>query len=484
MTKPVVTRFAPSPTGYLHIGGARTALFNWLYARHTGGTFLLRIEDTDRERSTQAAVDAILDGLTWLELGWDGEPLSQFARAARHAEVARELLARGKAYRCYLTPSELEAMQKAIAAERELARQEKRAPRGPQTIQSPWRDRDPEQAPAGVPPVLRLRAPREGETVIDDRVQGRVVVPNTQLDDMIILRSDGTPVYNHAVVVDDHDMGVTHVIRGVDHLTNAARQVQIYRAMGWEVPVFAHVPLIHGPDGAKLSKRHGALGIEAYRAMGYLPAGLRNYLARLGWSHGDDEIFSTEQMTEWFDIDDINKAPGRLDLAKLADVNGHYLRASSNAELLRRTRDYLAEAEGGSELAARIETVGWDRFALALPTLKGRAKTLKELVDGAAYVIAARPLSLDEKAEKALDPAARTTLAKLLPQLEAVADWQVPALEAVVRDFAEGAGQKLGNVAQPLRAALTGRAVSPPVFDVMAVLGRDEALSRIRDQAG
>ena len=483
MTKPVVTRFAPSPTGYLHIGGARTALFNWLYARHTGGKFLLRIEDTDHERSTDAAVKAILDGLAWLELEWDGEPLHQFARAQRHRAVAEELLAAGKAYRCYLTPNELEAMQKAIFAERELAKQEKRPPRGPQTIQSPWRDRDPGEAPADVKPVLRLRAPREGETVIDDRVQGRVAVPNTQLDDMIILRSDGSPVYNHAVVVDDHDMGITHVIRGVDHLTNAARQAQIYKAMGWDVPIFAHVPLIHGPDGAKLSKRHGALGIEAYRAMGYLPAGLLNYLARLGWSHGDDEIFSTEQMVEWFDIDDINKAPGRLDFAKLADVNGHYVRQASDAELLRRTKDYLAEAEGGPALAAKFEQVGWERFTKALPTLKGRAKTLKELVDGAAYVIATRPLALDDKAQKALDPAARATLAKLLPQLEAAPDWQVPALEAIARGFAEAEGQKLGNVAQPLRAALTGRSVSPPVFDVMAVLGRDEALSRIRDQA-
>jgi glutamyl-tRNA synthetase len=483
MSKPVVTRFAPSPTGYLHIGGARTALFNWLYARHTGGRFLLRIEDTDRERSTEAAVNAILDGLAWLELDWDGEPLYQFARAARHREVAEAMLAKGKAYRCYLSPSELEAMQKAIAAERELAKQEKRPPRGPQTIQSPWRDRDPKEAPAGVAPVLRIRAPREGETVIDDRVQGRVVIPNTQLDDMVILRSDGSPVYNHAVVVDDHDMGVTHVIRGVDHLTNAARQVQIYKAMGWDAPTFAHVPLIHGPDGAKLSKRHGALGIEAYRAMGYLPAGLRNYLVRLGWSHGDDEIFTTDQMVAWFDIDDINKAPGRLDFAKLADVNGHYVRQASDDELVRRTKDYLAEAEGGPALAARFETVGWDRFLRALPTLKGRAKTLKELVDGAAYVIAERPLRLDDKADKALDAAARATLTGLLPQLEAAPDWQVPALEAIVRAFAEASGQKLGTVAQPLRAALTGRAVSPPVFDVMAVLGRDEALSRIRDQA-
>ena len=484
MTQTVVTRFAPSPTGYLHIGGARTALFNWLYARHTGGKFLLRIEDTDRERSTDAAVQAILDGLKWLELDWDGEPLYQFARAKRHAEVAQEMLAHGNAYRCYLTPAELEGMHTAIAAERTLAKEEKRAPRGPQTIQSPWRDRDPKEAPAGVAPVLRLRAPREGETVIEDRVQGRVVVPNTQLDDMVILRSDGTPTYNHAVVVDDHDMGITHVIRGVDHLTNAARQVQIYRAMGWDVPVFAHVPLIHGPDGAKLSKRHGALGIEAYRAMGYLPAGLRNYLVRLGWSHGDDEIFSTEQMIAWFDVDDINKAPARLDFAKLNDVNGHYIREATDAELIERIRAFLPEADGGPEIAAQIEQVGWDKLAAALPTLKTRAKTLKELVDGAGFLLAKRPLALEEKAAQALDAPSRALLAQLLPQLESVADWQVPALEAAVRAFAETAGQKLGKVAQPLRAALTGKAVSPPVFDVMAALGREEALARIRDQAG
>ena len=484
MAQTVVTRFAPSPTGYLHIGGARTALFNWLYARHTGGKFLLRIEDTDRERSTDAAVKAILDGLKWLELDWDGEPLHQFARAKRHAEVAQEMLAQGKAYRCYLTPAELEGMHTAIAAERTLAKEEKRAPRGPQTIQSPWRDRDPKEAPAGVAPVLRLRAPREGETVIEDRVQGRVVVPNTQLDDMVILRSDGTPTYNHAVVVDDHDMDITHVIRGVDHLTNAARQVQIYRAMGWDVPVFAHVPLIHGPDGAKLSKRHGALGIDAYRAMGYLPAGLRNYLVRLGWSHGDDEIFTTEQMIAWFDVDDINKAPARLDFAKLNDVNGHYIREATDAELIQRIRAFLPEADGGPEIAAQIEQVGWDKVAAALPTLKTRAKTLKELVDGAGFLLAKRPLALEEKAAQALDAPSRALLAQLLPQIESVADWQVPALEAAVRAFAETAGQKLGKVAQPLRAALTGKAVSPPVFDVMAALGREEALARIRDQAG
>lgn len=483
MTKPVVTRFAPSPTGYLHIGGARTALFNWLYARHTGGKFLLRIEDTDRARSTESAIQAILDGLKWLELDWDGEPLYQFARADRHREVALKLLSDGKAYRCYLTPQELEAMHKAILDEREAAKAEKRAPRGPQTIQSPWRDRDPADAPADATFAVRLRAPREGETVIDDQVQGRVVVPNTQMDDMIILRGDGTPVYNHAVVVDDHDMGVTHVIRGVDHLTNAARQVMIYSAMGWDLPVFAHVPLIHGPDGAKLSKRHGALGIEAYRQMGFLPAGLRNYLVRLGWSHGDDEIFSTEQAVSWFDIVDINKSPGRLDFAKLADVNGHYIRQASEAELISRIGTMLDETEGGDDIKVRMTDVGEEKLALALPALRERAKTLKDIVDGAHYLLALRPLALDEKAAKLLDPEAKATLAALLPALEAVPSWTAPEIEAAVRTFVDATGAKLGKVAQPLRAAVTGRAVSPPIFDVMAILGKVEALARVAEQA-
>jgi glutamyl-tRNA synthetase len=472
MTKPVVTRFAPSPTGYLHIGGARTALFNWLYARHTGGKMLLRIEDTDRERSTKPAIAAILNGLKWLELDWDGQPLYQFARVERHREVALELLAAGKAYHCYASPDELNQM-------REAARAAGRS----KMYDGRWRDRDPKEAPPGVKPVIRLKAPLDGETVIEDRVQGRVVWQNADLDDMIILRSDGTPVYNHAVVVDDHDMGITHVIRGVDHLTNAARQVQIYKAMGWDLPVFAHVPLIHGPDGAKLSKRHGSPAIETYRAMGYLPAGLRNYLARLGWSHGDDEIFSTEQMIEWFDIDDINKAPGRLDFAKLADVNAHYIRQASPDELLARLRDVLPDSEGGPALAGRIQAVGWDKLAAALPSLQERAKTLKELIDGAGYLLTSRPLALDDKAAKLLDAEARANLAKLLALFEGVADWKAPAIEAVVRDFVSASGLKLGKIAQPLRAALTGSAVSPPVFDVMAVLGRDEALARIRDQA-
>src|SRR5512145_2989499 len=421
---------------------------------------LLRIEDTDKVRSTEGAILAILDGLRWLELNWDGEPVYQLTRAARHREIAEQLLAQGKTYRCYATPEELQAM-------RERARAEGRAP----GYDGTWRHRDPSEAPTGIEPAIRFKAPREGETVIDDKVQGRVVFQNKELDDLVILRSDGTPTYNLSVVVDDHDMGVTHVIRGVDHLTNAARQAQVYKALGWEVPVFAHMPLIHGPDGAKLSKRHGALGVEAYRAMGYLPAGLRNYLARLGWSHGDDEIFSTEQMIEWFEIADVNKAPGRLDFAKLGDVNAHYIRQSSNAELMRRIREFLPETEGGPELAQRFAAAGWDKLEAALPSLKGRAKTLKELVDGAAFLIATRPLSLDDKAAKALDAGARALLAGLLPQLEAAPDWQASALEAVVRAFSEAHGAKLGSVAQPLRAALTGKAVSPPVFDVMAALG-------------
>jgi glutamyl-tRNA synthetase len=471
MTKPVVTRFAPSPTGYLHIGGARTALFNWLYARHTGGKFLLRIEDTDRERSTEPAIAAILNGLKWLELDWDGEPTYQFQRAARHREVALQLLAEGKAYHCYASPQELEEM-----------REKARAAGKSRLYNGLWRDRDAKDAPPGVKPVVRLKAPLDGETVIEDAVQGRVVWQNADLDDMIILRSDGNPVYNHAVVVDDHDMGITHVIRGVDHLTNAARQVQIYKAMGWDLPVFAHIPLIHGPDGAKLSKRHGAPAVEAYRAMGYLPAGLRNYLARLGWSHGDDEIFSTAQMIEWFDIADINKAPGRLDFAKLADVNSHYIKTADNTELLARIRAFLPEAPDGPALVARFEKAGWDRLAAALPSLKERAKTLQELVDGAAYLIAERPLALDDKAAKLLDADARALLGKLTPRMEA-SDWTIIALETAVKAFAEESGLKLGKVAQPLRAALTGRSVSPPVFDVMVVLGREESLARIRDQA-
>jgi glutamyl-tRNA synthetase len=468
----VVTRFAPSPTGYLHIGGARTALFNWLYAKHTGGLFLLRIEDTDRERSTAEAIEAILDGLKWLELDWDGEALYQSKREARHREVAEALLATGNAYRCYLSAEELAAMRAEAEAEKR-----------PLTVRSPWRDRDPGEAPRGAKFAIRLKSPQSGETVVADRVQGEVVFANENLDDLIILRSDGTPTYNLAVVVDDHDMGVTHVIRGVDHLTNAARQTQIYRAMGWDVPVFAHVPLIHGPDGAKLSKRHGALGVEAYRAMGYLPAALRNYLVRLGWSHGNDEIFSTEDMIRWFDLDGIGRSPARFDFAKLEDLNGHYIRQTGDGELLERLRRTLPEMEGGTALAEGFERAGWDKVARAIPSLKQRAKTLKELAVGASYIVATRPLALDEKARGLLEGGSRRMLARLVPELEAVERWEAGALEVAVRDFAEREGLKLGKVAQPMRAALTGRAVSPPVFDVMAVLGREEALARLREQA-
>ncbi|MFN3744950.1 MAG: glutamate--tRNA ligase [Hyphomicrobiaceae bacterium] len=469
----VVTRFAPSPTGLLHIGGARTALFNWLYARHTGGTFLLRIEDTDRERSKPEHVAAIINGLKWLELNWDGEPISQFARVDRHREVALDLLASGRAYNCYLTPDELAAM-------REKAKAEGR----PQVIESPWRDRDPKEAPAGTKPSVRLRTRRDGETVVDDRVQGRVVVPNKDLDDLIILRSDGTPTYNFAVVVDDHDMGITHVIRGVDHLTNAARQTQIYGALGWDVPVFAHVPLIHGPDGAKLSKRHGAEATDAYRAMGYLPEAMRNYLVRLGWSHGDDEIMSTEQLIAWFDLDGIGRSPARFDFAKLADLNGHYIRKASDEALVRRLQEFLEVAEGGAEKLAWLDRDGgWDKLRIALPGLKERAKTLVELIDGAAFLFIERPVSLDEKAARLIDADAKATLAALIPRLEAAPEWTAAALEAEVRSFAEASGAKLGKIAQPLRAALTGRSISPPVFDVMHALGREESLARLKDLA-
>ncbi len=467
----VVTRFAPSPTGMLHIGGARTALFNWLYAKHTGGTFLLRIEDTDRERSKPEHVDAITNGLKWLELNWDGDPLFQFARVDRHREVALGLLASGGAYNCYLTAEELTAM-------REKAKAEGR----PQVIESPWRDRDPKEAPAGVKPSVRLRTRRDGETVVDDKVQGRVVIPNKDLDDMIILRSDGTPTYNFAVVVDDHDMGITHVIRGVDHLTNAARQTQVYLACGWDVPVFAHVPLIHGPDGAKLSKRHGAEATDAYRAMGYLPEAMRNYLVRLGWSHGDDEIISTEQLIEWFDLDNVGRSPARFDFAKLADLNGHYIRKASDDELVRRLKELLAVVDGGVEKLSKLDRDGgWNRLRIALPGLKERAKTLLELVDGAAFLFAERPLSLDEKAAKLMDADAKATLSALIPRLEGATEWTAAALEAEVRSYAETSGAKLGKIAQPLRAALTGRSVSPPVFDVLHALGRDESLARLKD---
>ncbi len=471
MSSSVVTRFAPSPTGYLHIGGARTALFNWLYAKHTGGKMLLRIEDTDRERSSEAAVAAILDGLRWLGLDWDGDAVSQFERAPRHREVAEELVAKDKAYYCYASPAELEEM-------REMARAEGRPPR----YDGRWRDRDPKEAPAGIKPVIRIKAPQDGETLVRDQVQGDVRFPNKDLDDFIILRSDGNPTYMHAVVVDDHDMGVTHIIRGDDHLTNAARQTVIYNAMGWDVPVMGHIPLIHGADGAKLSKRHGALGVEVYRAMGYLPAALRNYLVRLGWSHGDDEIMSDEQMIEWFEISDINRGASRFDFQKLEAINGHYMRFSDDADLVKSMIDILPEIEGGAEIMARLNDKTKGQLLAAMPGLKERAKTLVELADSAKYLFAQRPLTLDEKAVGLLNEDGLSVLSGVLPALSKVNEWTAEALDAAVRVHAEQTGLKLGKIAQPLRAALTGRATSPGVFDVLAVLGKEESLGRIKDQ--
>lgn len=472
MTGQVVTRFAPSPTGFLHIGGARTALFSWAYARKTGGKFLLRIEDTDRARSTQAAVDAIFDGMRWLGLDWDGEPLFQFARAARHAEIAHRLLAEGNAYRCYCTAAELETM-------RENARKEGRPP----VYDGMWRDRDSAEAPEGAPFSVRFKSPRDGETVVDDQVQGRVVFPNKDLDDLIILRSDGTPTYNLSVVVDDHDMGITHIIRGDDHLTNAGRQSQIYAALGWDIPVFAHVPMILGPDGAKLSKRHGALGVDAYRGMGYTPEAMRNYLARLGWSHGDEEIFSTEQMVEWFNTDSLGRSPSRFDFVKLENLNGHYIRATADADLVASLREFLPYLPPEKQPAAPLSPEDWAKLSLAMPGLKERAKTLIELWDSAQFLFAKRPLAVDEKAAKLLTPDARKRLRGLIETFAAVPEWTATALDTAARAHAQDLGIKLGDVAQPLRAALTGRNVSPGIFDVLFVLGREEAMGRLADQA-
>jgi glutamyl-tRNA synthetase len=469
----VVTRFAPSPTGFLHIGGARTALFNWLYAKARGGKMLLRIEDTDRERSTQAAIDAILDGLNWLGIGWDGEVVYQFARAARHREVVEQLLATGNAYRCYASPEELKDM-------REAARREGRS----KLYDGRWRDRDPGEAPPGIKPAIRLKAPLTGETVIDDQVQGRVVWQNENLDDLVLLRSDGTPTYMLAVVVDDHDMDVTHIIRGDDHLTNAARQKQIYDALGWPVPVMAHIPLIHGPDGSKLSKRHGALGVDAYRAMGYLPVALRNYLVRLGWSHGDQEIFSTEEMIAAFDLPQIGRSPARFDFAKLESLNGHYIRQSADADLLAAIDQLLPHVAGGAELTAKLTPELRRQWLAAMPSLKERAKTLLDLIDGAKFLLADRPLPLDDKAAALLTPDAKTLLADIGAELAVVEPWTPETTEQAVRTFAERKGLKLGGIAQPLRAALTGRTTSPGIFEVLAVLGKAESLARIADQTG
>jgi glutamyl-tRNA synthetase len=462
----VVTRFAPSPTGFLHIGGARTALFNWLYARRHGGTYLLRIEDTDRQRSTKEAIDAILDGLSWLGLNWDGDVVYQFSRAARHAEVARQLLADGKAYHCYASPAELDEM-------REAARREGR----PMRYDGRWRDRDPRDAPPGVKPVIRLKAPQDGETTVIDRVLGPVTVQNAQLDDMVLLRSDGTPVYMLSVVVDDHDMGVTHVIRGADHHTNSFRQTQLYNALGWSVPAFAHLPLIHGADGAKLSKRHGALGVDAYRDMGFLPEALRNYLLRLGWSHGDDEIIPTAKAIEWFDLEHVGPSPARFDLAKLTNLNAHYLRETPDADLLPLVKPAIEAATG-----APLDGIGLDRVRRGLAGVKQRSRTLVELAAGLAFYARDRVSPADEKAAAIMTGDARALLAGIAGALES-ADWRESALETAVKTFAEGAGVKLGQVAQPLRVALTGSTVSPGIFEVLAILGREQALARLRQAA-
>ncbi len=467
---PVVTRFAPSPTGFLHIGGARTALYNWLFAHHhqrfgDGGRFLLRIEDTDRARSSEAAVTAILDGLQWLGLDWDGDAISQFERASSHQSAAHQLVNSGEAYYCYCSADELTVM-------REKARSEglKRMYDGR------WRDRDPSEAPDGVKPVVRLRAPQTGVTTIKDLVQGEVKVANEELDDMVLLRADGTPTYMLAVVVDDHDMGVTHVIRGDDHLTNAFRQCQLYQALGWSLPEYAHIPLIHGPDGAKMSKRHGALGVDSYRDEGFMPDALRNYLLRLGWSHGDAEIISTEQAIEWFDLTSVGRSAARFDFAKLTNLNGHYIRMADDQTLTNLVIGLLQKKYDG-----RLAEGTSDRLKKGMKGLKERAKTIVELFESAEFYAKTRPLEMDEKAQGILDSDTRKHLSQLQEDLVALTNWQPDAIETTVKAFAESAQLKLGKVAQPLRAAITGTTVSPSIFDVMAVLGREEALGRIED---
>ncbi|MBS4009381.1 MAG: glutamate--tRNA ligase [Roseovarius sp.] len=466
MSQQVVTRFAPSPTGYLHIGGARTALFNWLFARGRGGKFLLRIEDTDRARSTPEATQAILDGLAWLGLDHDDEAISQFERADRHAEVARKLLAEGMAYKCFATQDEIETFREAARAE------------GRSTLyQSPWRDATPDQHPEDVPYVIRIKAPRDGVTVIRDEVQGDVTIRNDQLDDMVLLRGDGTPVYMLAVAVDDHDMGVTHVIRGDDHLNNAARQMMIYQAMGWPLPVYAHIPLIHGPDGKKLSKRHGALGVEEYQKMGYPAAGIRNYLARLGWSHGDAEFFDDAQAQAWFDLKGIGKSPARLDFKKLENLCGQHIAAADDAALLHELQGFLA-ATGQPALDDTRLTL----FSRGMYCLKERAKTFPELLDKAAFILATRPIQPEEKAAEQLDTVSRGILKELTPQLQ-TATWTREDIEGLATQFAEDHGMKFGKLAGPLRAALAGRSATPSVFDMMLVLGRDETIARLTDAA-
>ncbi len=462
--RPVITRFAPSPTGFLHIGNARTGLFSWLYARHLGGKALLRIEDTDKKRSTQEAIDVILDGLDWLGLEFDGETVFQSERADRHAEVAQKLLDAGKAYKCFATTEELSEM-----------REQQRAAKQPIRYDGRWRDRDPVEAPEGAEFTIRIKTPEGGETIIEDAVQGRVKVDNREIDDFILLRADGTPTYMLAVVVDDMDMGCTHIIRGDDHLNNAFRQMQVIEAMqgvedGWERPVYAHVPLIHGNDGAKLSKRHGALGVRDYREMGILPEALFNYLLRLGWGHGDQEEFSREEAIALFDIEAVGKGPSRFDMKKLLNMNGNYIRAADDARLARLTADAI-----GPQADVAVLTN-------AMPVFKTRARNLNELADGAAFLFKSRPLDMDEKAAALLDGEAQTRLSAISGRLHAESDWTLTALEVNLKAYAEELGLGLGKLAQPLRAALTGQTTSPGIFDVLVLLGREESLARIDAQ--
>lgn len=461
----VVTRFAPSPTGFLHIGGARTALFNWLFSRHHGGKFLLRIEDTDRKRSTQEAINAILDGLQWIGLAGDEEPLFQSTQLERHAEIARQLLAHGNAYLCYCTPEELTEMRETAKAEGRSMRYDGR-----------WRDRDPSDAPTDRPPVVRFKMPRDGETLLQDAVQGDVTVTNDQLDDMVLLRADGSPTYMLSVVVDDHDMGITHVIRGDDHLTNAFRQTQLFLALGWQPPVYGHIPLIHGADGAKMSKRHGALGVDAYRDTGYLPEALLNYLLRLGWSHGDDEIISREQAIEWFDIADVNRGASRFDFDKLSSLNSHYLKASPNEHLVDLIQPGIEKI-----LEITIDTTAHTRLINAMNSLKYRVNTLNELTDIALFYVRVRPLIMDGKAAKLLTDDARRLLALLADFLAALDHWSTESIDAAIHDFADKESVKLGQIAQPLRAALCGTTASPGIFEVAGILGKDEVLGRLGD---
>ncbi|MDP6817554.1 MAG: glutamate--tRNA ligase [Alphaproteobacteria bacterium] len=463
----VITRFAPSPTGFLHIGGARTALFNWLYARHYGGKFLLRIEDTDRARSTSEAVQAIFDGLDWLELGHDGEAVFQSAGAERHAALAHQLLAAGKAYHCWCSPEELSEMREKARAEGRPMRYDRR-----------WRDRDPAEAPPDIAPVIRFKAPTDGETVIEDLVQGPVRVANEQLDDMILLRSDGTPTYMLSVVVDDHDMQVSHAIRGDDHLTNAARQTQLFLALDWQPPQYAHIPLIHGSDGAKLSKRHGALAVGAYAQMGVLAQAMCNYLLRLGWSHGDDEIISREQAIEWFELASIGRSPARFDMDKLISLNGSYIRQAEDGGLISLLQPLLADLLEKAPDEAQLQ-----RLEILLPGLKPRAKNLLEMAENALFLFLQRPLTLDEKSAKLITPESRVMMAELLTELEALEDWSETGLETLVRGFADSHSLKMGKVAQPLRASMTGKTISPSIFDVMISLGREESLGRLSDIA-